>query len=133
MAVDHRFHFFGIYLQPADIDDAAGAAGEVTALAALLDHVAGIDPAILHQRLVAADIARGGARRTDMQGAIHDLHLHRAVAVQERGGKTFQPVGDFKAHAGFGGGIGMADGSSGKRAFRLSRTAWSAISPDSRT
>ena len=49
-----------------------------------------------------------------MQSAVRDLHFDRTGAADKRGRKTFQPVGDFKAHARFGRGIGMADGRIGK-------------------
>ena len=45
MPVDHGLDLLGMNLQPADIDDAAAPADEVIAVAAQLDHVAGVDEA----------------------------------------------------------------------------------------
>ena len=60
--VDHRLDLLGMDLQPADVDDAAAPADEVVALAAQLDHVAGVDEAlgIGERGRIGADI---GARR----------------------------------------------------------------------
>ena len=46
MPVDHRLDLLGMNLQAADIDDAAAPADEVIAVAAQLDHVAGVDEAV---------------------------------------------------------------------------------------
>src|ERR1700722_11691219 len=43
MPVDHRFYFFRMNLEAADIDDAAKPSHEMISVPAQLDHVAGID------------------------------------------------------------------------------------------
>src|SRR5215472_2510655 len=43
MTIDDGFNFFGMNLQPADIDDTAPAANEMVAIASLLEHIAGVD------------------------------------------------------------------------------------------
>ena len=80
MAVDHRLDLFRMHLQPADIDDAAAAADEIIAVAAQLDHVAGVDEAV--------GVASAAACRRDSASAVRgermrsepsiDLHLDAA-------------------------------------------------------
>ena len=66
MAVDHRLDLLRMHLQPADIDDAVAPADEVVALAAQLDHVAGVDEAVgVAERRPRAEIAASGARRAE--------------------------------------------------------------------
>ena len=62
--VDDGFDLLGMNLQAADIDDAAAPADEVVAVAAQLDHVAGVDEAIGvgQRRGASADIGVRGAR-----------------------------------------------------------------------
>ena len=70
MPVDHRLDLFRMHLQAADIDDAALAAGEITAVAALLDDIAGIDKAVgvgerRRRADDSADAVRGERMRSD--------------------------------------------------------------------
>ncbi len=105
-----------MHLEAADIDDALAAADEVEAVAALLDHVLGVDEAVgVGQRAGrGADIAAGRARRADAQRAVLDLHRHLAVAFQEGGGKAGEAVGHLEADPGLGGGVGVAYGHAGE-------------------
>src|SRR5580704_13355492 len=71
MPVDDRFDLLGMYLQSADIDDAAAAAGENVTIAAPLHHVAGIDETVaIAQRMLRAKIALRRARGADTQRAV---------------------------------------------------------------
>ncbi len=111
MAVDHRFNLFGMNLQPADIDDAAAAAGKDVTVAVQFHDVAGIDKAVLvAQRHVGADIMRRSARRADMQRAVQHLHLDTAaMALDKFGRKAGKPVGDFEGDASFGRSVSVTD------------------------
>ena len=110
MAVDHGFHFLGIDLEAADIDDAAAPADEIIAVAAQFHHVAGIHPAILSSGLRCRRHNRWRCAASGYAAAVHHPHFHRRPGGRQIRGKPFQPIGDFKAHARFGRGIGMADG-----------------------
>ena len=75
MPIDDRLDLLGMNLQPADIDDAAAAAGEDVTIAAPLHHVAGIDEAVAVAQacMLRAEIALRRARRADAQRAIDKL------------------------------------------------------------
>ena len=96
-------------LLAADIDDAFAAADEVVAVAALLDQVAGVDEAIGYREIVVAEIAGGGARGTDAQGALLDAQFGLGAGLADiGGGETGEAVADVEADPGLGGGEGVA-------------------------
>src|SRR6185312_2687924 len=111
VTVDHRLDLFRMHLEPADIDNAAAPAGEITALAAPLDHVAVIDKAVgVAQRTGIAEIAARGPRRTDAQRALLDLHLDLgALPSDQAGGKPGAAIADIERDPRLGRGEGMRD------------------------
>src|SRR5438128_3781948 len=113
MAVQHRFDFLGMDLEPADVDDAAAAADEVVTLTASLDHVSGVHEAVgAEQRLVArVEIAARGAPRTNAKRAVLRLHLRttigpRAEQARRKAGAT---VADVEGDAGLRRREGVSD------------------------
>src|ERR1700693_6372344 len=102
MTIDDRLDLLGVNLATADIDDPATPTNEVTAIAAALDHVAGIDkPVRLDEAFDAgAQIAAGGPLGADAQRAVLDLDLDRAArAVDQACRKPGQPVADLEGDA----------------------------------
>src|SRR5579884_307466 len=110
VAVDDGFDLLGMHLVAADIDDAAAPAGEIAALAALLDDIAGVDEAVCvaERRGGRAEIAGGGAGRADAQRAVRDLHLDLAAPRQDARGKAGEAVIDFERDPRLGGRESMA-------------------------
>src|SRR5579883_1869614 len=86
MAVERGLDLLGMHLLAADIDDAAAPPDEMVAAVAPLDHVAGIDEAVLagQWRRTGTEIAARVARRADAQRAALDLHLDRAAAALDQ-------------------------------------------------
>ena len=102
----------GFTFSAADIDDAAAPPDEMIAVAAQLDHVAGVDEAVgvAQGRRIVAEIAQRRAVGADAQRAVDDLHRDAVAALAEKGGgKARAAVVDLEADAGFGRGIGMGD------------------------
>ncbi len=93
MPVDDGLDLLGMNLQAADIDDAAAAADEIIAVATQLDHVAGIDEAVVigERSRVAADIGVRGALRADPQRAVDHLHLDAVAVLPDQRGRESLP------------------------------------------
>jgi hypothetical protein len=90
MAIDHSLDFFGVDLQPTDINDAASASDEVAAAVAPFDHVAGVhEPVLIAQRALFTQIAQRGPRRSDAERSVVELYPHTGIVlIQQRGGKS---------------------------------------------
>ena len=110
-AVQHRLDLLRMHLGAADVDDAAAPADEKTAIAAHLDHVAGVDEALRvgERRRVVAEQAQRAAGRAHAQGAVDEFHLDGAGAFQPAGGKAGAAVADGEHDARFGRGVGVFD------------------------
>src|SRR6266851_3564082 len=111
MPIDDRLDLFGMDLQAADIDDAAFSADEMVAIAAQLQHVAGVHESFMvcQRRNRAADILGRSSVRTYLQRSVYDLHLYVAGLADHAGRKSFETVIDVEADARFGRSIGVAD------------------------
>src|SRR5207342_625124 len=100
--VQHRFHFFGIDLEAADVDDTADSAPEVIASVLELHHVAGVHVTVIaHEKSGdGSEIAGGVASRANSQRVVHDLELDVAGGlVDERRGKSCQPIVHVEGNA----------------------------------
>ena len=87
MPVDDGFDFFRMNLEAADIDDAAAPSDEMVAVAAQLDHVAGIDEALASASAAAfaADIGMRGPRRADPERSVFDFHFDAIAVLPDHG------------------------------------------------
>src|SRR5439155_16550618 len=113
VAVDDGLNFFGVDLEPTDIDDSALSTKEVVAVTASLHDVAGVDKAFTvdEGRAFLAEIADRGPRGTDPERTVLDLHFHLATRADQARWKALETVVDLESNARFRRGIGMADGS----------------------
>src|SRR5205809_5828461 len=115
VAVDDGLNFFGVDLQPTDIDDSALSTKEVVAVTASLHDVAGVDKAftVVEGRVFLAKIADRGPRGTDPKRTVLDLHFHLATRADQARRESLETVVDLEPDARSRPGIGMADGSLG--------------------
>src|SRR5207248_7793370 len=77
VTVDHRFDFLGMYLEAADIDDAAAASGEMATAAALLDDVAAVDKSVFigENEIDPTGVASRHPLRFEAERPVFDLEL----------------------------------------------------------
>src|SRR5579885_1634536 len=67
VAIDDGFNLFGMHFQPPDVDHTISPADKIVAIAALFDHISGIDKTVrvLQYAVRLADVADGRSRRPD--------------------------------------------------------------------
>src|SRR5437667_2827074 len=113
VAVDDGLDFFGVDLQPTDIDDSALSTKEVVAVTASLHDVAGVDKALTvdEGRVFLAEIADRSPRGTDPERTVLDLHFHLATRADQAHRESLETVIDLESDTCFRRGISMADGS----------------------
>src|SRR5260370_14030731 len=83
--VDDGLYFLGMHLKAPNIDHSISSPDEIIAVTPQLEHVAGVNEAILaSQGLVSVtDVTGGSPRGTNAKGAILDLHLHITAPLHE--------------------------------------------------
>src|SRR5207247_7382903 len=93
VAVDDGLDFFGVDLQPTDIDDSALSTKEVVAVTASLHAVSGVDKALTvdEGRVFLAEIADRSPRGTDPERTVLDRHFHLATRADQARCESLAP------------------------------------------
>src|SRR5438105_1677490 len=105
VAIDHRLDFFGMDLEAADIDNPATSAGEVIAVTATLDDIAGVDESLGVEQCLTriAEVAKGCAGRTDAQSVSVDPEVDVTTVTRDKGRReTGLTVRDLEGDARLG-------------------------------
>jgi len=102
VAIEHRFHFFRMHLQPSHVHRSVPAAHKVITSVAQFQCVARIHKTfgILDRRSVVIQIAERGVLLSYPQRVAFHLHLHVGTGINEFGRKAHRAVLHFERHPG---------------------------------
>src|SRR5271170_2915309 len=112
MAVDNCFDFFRVDLETADVDHAVSSTNKVISVSAQLDHVAGVDEAVVGRQGLgkAPEVSSRVSSRADPKRAVLDFQLGVSTwTADERRRKACESIADLEADSGLGRSEGMND------------------------